>query len=446
MLAPPAAARIDPQATPEPKCHDHNGEVSVHVPKNRRFIDLCAGCGGLSLGLINAGWKGLFAVEKDKRAFATLSHNLLNAESSGFHWPDWLPIRATSLESLLRKHKKQLDDLRGSVDLIAGGPPCQGFSTAGRRVAGDPRNKLFRHYLKLVRLIRPRAVVMENVSGILFPFKQGQPDEKEMHAPVYADVIRKALERTLGYKVGYAIVHSKDYGVPQTRPRFILIGIRKDLCKKAGELDVNELLDELRIGFLTEKNLGLRPVTVSDAIGDLRTSARRLKTCPETPRFKQGRYGAQTSAYQRLMHGSMNGELADSHRLANHFPATVNKFKWFHKHCRKGVTLKPEERGKYKNSKQSFYILSSSAPAPTVTTLPDDILHYREPRILTVREMARLQSFPDWFEFKGKYTTGGEQRVKECPRYTQVGNAVPPLLAEALGRAVDKVLDELPRA
>lgn len=84
--------------------------------------------------------------------------------------------------------------------------------------------------------------------------------------------------------------------------------------------------------------------------------------------------------------------------------------------------------------------MSAYDPAPTITTLPDDILHYCDPRILTVREYARLQSFPDWFVFKGKYTTGGDRRTKECPRYTQVGNAVPPLLALAIARALRDVL------
>ena len=87
--------------------------------------------------------------------------------------------------------------------------------------------------------------------------------------------------------------------------------------------------------------------------------------------------------------------------------------------------------------------MSDASPAPTITTLPDDVLHYSEPRILTVRESARLQSFPDWFQFKGKYTTGGDRRTKECPRYTQVGNAVPPYLARAIGSALGKALAEI---
>jgi len=87
--------------------------------------------------------------------------------------------------------------------------------------------------------------------------------------------------------------------------------------------------------------------------------------------------------------------------------------------------------------------MSPIMPAPTLTTLPDDVLHYSEPRILTVREYARLQSFPDWFQFKGKYTTGGDRRKKDCPRYTQVGNAVPPLLAEGVAHALMTILNEV---
>jgi DNA (cytosine-5)-methyltransferase 1 len=86
--------------------------------------------------------------------------------------------------------------------------------------------------------------------------------------------------------------------------------------------------------------------------------------------------------------------------------------------------------------------MSPDQPAPTITTLPDDVLHYAEPRILTVRESARLQSFPDWFRFRGNFTTGGERRKKECPRYTQVGNAVPPYLGRAIGLAIVAAIEE----
>jgi len=406
------------------------------------FIDLCAGCGGLSLGLMNAGWEGLFAVEKDKNAFSTLHHNLINYDdgTDWFKWPKWLPKKATSLESLLSKHESDLKKHRGQIELLAGGPPCQGFSSIGRRLAHDPRNQVFKNYIKLVELLQPKAVLMENVRGILHPFKSEGPDQGGEKPPIYADLIKSALD-ALDYEVWYAIVHAKDYGVPQTRPRFILVGLRREGRTDLSRLQPFSILQNSRADFLRRNKLGLDPVTAKEALSDL-SAANRTEACKEMPRYNLGWYGGPTSNYQRLLHHGLNGEVADSHRFVNHRDETVNKFQWFLKNCEKGKKLEQEERGKFSNKKHTIYILHPNQPAPTVTTLPDDLLHYSEPRILTVREMARLQSFPDWFEFKGKYTTGGDMRTKECPRYTQVGNAVPPLLAEALGDMMLKLLKE----
>lgn len=107
--------------------------------------------------------------------------------------------------------------------------------------------------------------------------------------------------------------------------------------------------------------------------------------------------------------------------------------------CRHGVKLSPAEKKKLRLSKHQVAILAGDAPSHTLTTLPDDLLHYSEPRVLTVREYARLQSFPDWYEFKGKYCTGGPERKNQTPRYTQVANAVPPFLSEALGRTLGRI-------
>ena len=107
---------------------------------NGRFIDLFAGCGGLSLGLSKAGWRGLFAVEKNKDAFSTLRHNLCNGNDLSFDWPDWLPCEPMSTEELMSVYREQLLGLRGQIEMIAGGPPCQGFSFAGKRQPEDPRN------------------------------------------------------------------------------------------------------------------------------------------------------------------------------------------------------------------------------------------------------------------------------------------------------------------
>ncbi|MGO9199097.1 MAG: DNA cytosine methyltransferase [Limisphaerales bacterium] len=411
------------------------------------FIDLCAGCGGLSLGLMAAGWRGLFAVEKDALAFSTLKHNLIEGSQVRFKWPAWLPREAISIEALLSNHEKDLQALCGTVQLLAGGPPCQGFSSIGRRLAHDPRNQVFKHYVKLVKLLEPGAVLMENVRGILHPFTKSisASTSESDKSPIYADLIKEALD-ALDYHVWPAIIHAKDYGIPQTRPRFILIGLRREGRAELAALDPFTTMQRLRPIFLLRKGLGTDPVTVKEAISDLCTPSTRLVDCVDTPGYKQGTYGKQTSTYQVLLHGEKNGGPADSHRFAKHLPTTAAKFEWLHENCKKGKRLEPRERGKYENKKQYIYILDPNGLAPTVTTLPDDLLHYSEPRILTVREMARLQSFPDWFEFKGKYTTGGRLRTKQCPRYTQVGNAVPPLLAELLGETLIDFLNEVENA
>jgi DNA (cytosine-5)-methyltransferase 1 len=399
------------------------------------FIDVFAGCGGLSLGLFQAGWKGQFAVEKDSYAFSTLKYNLIDAkqDQTTYQWPTWLLKEASTLEAILDDQEGNLVKFRDQVLLLVGGPPCQGFSMLGKRRVTDPRNQAFKSYLRLVDLIRPEIVMIENVRGIASSFDMTS-------APVrYSDIIKEAL-KDKGYNVWSSIVRASDYGVPQSRPRFIIVGFRASIPAEALP-DPFVLLSALRPNFLKKKKLNV-PVSVADALSDLLRNSSKPEQCVDSPRYDQGRYAQPKTPYQKLMHGSVNSTCADSHRFTRHKPETKVKFKWFLDNCEPGRIIEPEERGAYQNRKHTVYILHPDRPAPTVTTLPDDMLHYCEPRILTVREMARLQSFPDWFEFKGKYTTGGAQRTKECPRYTQVGNAVPPLLAEALGEMLLEFYDQ----
>lgn len=137
---------------------------------NFRYIDLFAGCGGLSLGLFNAGWKGLFAVEKSSDAFKTLHHNLINKKEH-FAWPEWLPIENYNIDHLLEKYREELIQLKNGVDLVAGGPPCQGFSLAGRRNEDDSRNRLIDSYLEFIEIVRPSCIFFENVKGFTLSFK-----------------------------------------------------------------------------------------------------------------------------------------------------------------------------------------------------------------------------------------------------------------------------------
>jgi DNA (cytosine-5)-methyltransferase 1 len=392
-----------------------------------------------------AGWKGIFAVEKEPRAFHTLFYNLIYNPANGvrFDWPEWLPPYPFDLQTFRRRFLRPLREMRGKVTLVAGGLPCQGFSFAGERNKDDPRNKLFRSYIRFVEEVRPDLVLIENVLGIRTPHgnasKRGKPGRRRKS---YAVRVMEAL-RARGYFVFEPqVVRAQDYGVPQVRPRLFIVAIKKGLYSSS-LLDPFQLLKQVRASFLRSKRLPEhRPVSVIEAIGDLE-KAHGTRKCRdvESPRgFKEGIPGPPSSVYQRLMRvGNKNGWLT-GHRFARHDPETRARFSDILTTCRRGVPLSSKERKRFGLRKNSIVPLARHRPAHTLTTLPDDLLHYSEPRILTVREYARLQSFPDWFDIRNKFTTGGPMRKDECPRYTQVGNAVPPLLAEAMGEALKELL------
>lgn len=433
------------------------------IPSNRgrtmsanqpSFIDLFSGCGGLSLGLMKAGWKGLFAIEQSPDAFKTLRHNLIdennhNAERPKFAWPEWLEEGPHEISSFIRKQRRHLEGIRGDVHLVVGGPPCQGFSFAGRRSGSDPRNSLFKYHLKIVDILKPELVLMENVQGIGTAFQTGKNrGEKRRERPrkSYASRIFKMLEEH-GYHVQQDVIQAADFGVPQFRPRYFTLGIRKDFLGPVVRFDLKEELYRVRRDFLSHRGLSSNvPVSVSEAISDLTTTSKRLVNCVDKespPGFMEIIYEGPLTRYQKLMHDGMNDQAPNSLRLVNHRPETIARFKKILRTCRKGIQLSDDDRKRLGIKKTAIAPLAPDQPSHTLTTLPDDLLHYAEPRIHTVREHARLQSFPDWFEFRGKYTTGGDRRARECPRYTQAGNAVPPLLAEAVGEALKELLSRL---
>ncbi len=409
---------------------------SEALPGN--FVDLFAGCGGLSLGLMSAGWKGLFAVEQDSLAFQTLRHNLVDRQPHcpySYKWPSWLEKGPIEISQFIRQHRADLASLKGTVDLLAGGPPCQGFSLAGRRKSNDPRNELFKHYVKLVKILEPPILLLENVKGISVAFRKPAKGKKRSKHPTrpFSERIKTNLQRA-GYHVFTKLVHGTDVGVPQFRPRYIMLAIRRDLLKERHGFDPFMDFDARRKEFLTRKGLPTdRPVTVKQSISDLEKKNKKIIECVDSPGFKQIEYKRPVSRYQRLLHGTLNGTAPNSLRLARHGSEVTARFKKILLTCRKGVQLSAGDREHFKLKKHCVVPLHPSKPSHTLTTLPDDLLHYSEPRILTVREYARLQSFPDWYDFKGKYTTGGDRRLRECPRYTQAGNAVPPFLAEFVG-------------
>lgn len=392
------------------------------------YIDIFAGCGGLSAGLLNAGWTGLFAIEKNADAFYTLKHNLIDKEKH-FSWPSWLPLSAHDIDELLKKYKEQLQGLNGKVALVAGGPPCQGFSLAGKRDKDDQRNRLVKSYIKFIKLVNPESIIFENVYGFTAHFK-GKKGTKH-----YSSYIESAMKR-LGYRTAYQIVDMSEYGIPQNRKRFILVAMKSHDPKR-----VFSILNKNKENFCKFKGTSCA-TTVYDAISDLEKSHGTIPS-PDTKGFYAGVYGEIESGYQKLMRQrqTRSGSVVDSHRFVNHSKRIIKLHEDLLFLAPVGKRITPKDRIVENLNRRGVTVLDARSQAPTITSIPDELVHYCEPRILTVREHARIQSFPDWYEFKGKYTSGGEQRKHEVPRYTQVGNAVPPLFAEQIGLALLEVLN-----
>jgi DNA (cytosine-5)-methyltransferase 1 len=311
---------------------------------------------------------------------------------------------------------------------------------------------LFERYVQVVELLRPKLLILENVPGMKVAHTQGNvvPLRPNVHTELpkrsYYDRLVESLGRA-GYKVEAQLLNASHFGVPQKRSRLIAIGIREDLLEfiEEGSGHVFDLIDHYRKERLKDLRL---PATVSaaDAISDLETDGRELVQCqdPELTRgaFFEASYLGPRTSFQDVMHSTHTGPM-DSMRLARHRSDVRERFSSIINECRKGVRMDDASRLRYNLKKNRIYPMAPNEPAPTITTLPDDILHYSEPRILTVRECARLQSFPDWYLFKGKFTTGGDRRTRECPRYTQVGNAVPPMMARAIGEGMSRLLREI---
>ncbi len=392
-----------------------------------KYIDLFAGCGGLSTGLHLAGWKGLFAVEKNSSAFATLKANLVDKRNH-FSWPEWLAAKNWDINELLEQKENELGGLKGTVDLVVGGPPCQGFSTAGRRQEGDERNNLVHIYLKFVELVQPRAILFENVRGFTMKFKANA-----QAGVAYSELVIQQLH-DLGYDDARGeLIDMSDYGVPQRRRRFIVIATRE------GSADsVFETLQSRCAVHLSERGIPKKN-GVKSALSDLQRSHGFIP-CPDSNGFESGIPSRPRTGLQKYLRNGSKTLTPDSHRFVNHTNDVEVVFGRLLASAPRNRTILGVEREQYGLKKRSVTVLDGNESAPTVTTIPDDFVHYSEPRVMTVRECARLQTFPDWFEFKGPYTTGGKQRVMQTPRYTQVGNAVPPLFAEMAGLALKKVL------
>jgi len=382
----------------------------------------------------------MFAIEKDPMAFETLQRNMLAEEAPypGFGlWPDWLAKGPHEVDELLRAdYRGHLEELSGRVGLIAGGPPCQGFSVGGRRNGQDDRNQLVHRMLEMVEIVRSPLVLIENVEGITRRFisKPG----KEQEEAVAGQVVSRL--HGLGYHAAYSVVDASDFGVPQVRRRVLIVGIDRELASERVVARFPAILEDVRIEMLRALRLPYRrKVTVGEAIEDL--AGEHRVECPDSPAFLSGTYRPEPpgSAYGRLMRrGISSSEVPDSHRLSKHGERIRALYETAHAtqppgRLRKSFLLSQETK------KDKKVLLDAKAPASTITTHPDEFIHYREPRNVTVREMARLQAFPDDFTFHGRYTINGPRRRFDVARCSQVGNAVPPLLGRAVGLALLRI-------
>ena len=409
-----------------------------------RYVELFAGCGGMLLGFHRAGWEAIFAVEKDPMAFDTLHANFI-ASGAAFpdfaNWPDWLELRPWDIEELLANDdvRESLKGLRGSLDLVTGGPPCQGFSVGGARNGSDNRNRLVNHFLAFVELTMPRAVLIENVEGMArrFDAKPGG------FARSPADEVVDALG-ALGYTAVQLVVDASLFGVPQLRRRLAIFGVRGH-CLGLEEM-VRWQLKASRTHVRKSLRLPVdRFITAREAIEDLDGSKRAV--CPDSPKYQSGTYsGPARSAYARAMRaGIASKQTPDSHRFSVHGDRILGWYRLAHRTQPPGRLSRAfmESLGTKKDKK---VLIDPDAPVSTITTHPDEFIHYKHPRNVTVREMARLQSFPDNFVFRGRYTINGPRRRFDVARCSQVGNAVPPLLAQGVAIAVEQLLCEMDRA
>ncbi len=352
------------------------------------FVNAFAGCGGLALGLVRAGWTGLLAIEERQAAWETLSANLLHLHA--FAWPADIECRAWSLGSLLATHRGTLASLAGNVDLLAGAVPCSP-GTAPE----DPANRIWQDFLSLADMLRPAAILIESMPAFVrSPRNRGSGRT----GTSFAGHFQESLP---GYDAAAALLDAGAFGVPQRRRRVWVIATRNDLdlpVQVAGFFDRAGRDASL---FLHERGLPPSP-TAEEAIGDLETDGNSVPA-----------YGGPRTAFQDVMHRGCNDEPADR-RLTRHSHAVQAQY-------RKAISRAQRPTGTKKAGKEGpgrpTRVLERSRPAPPVPASPEDLLHYAEPRTLTVREAARLQTFPDEFAFHGVHTASGTRRNRVMPRY-----------------------------
>jgi DNA (cytosine-5)-methyltransferase 1 len=402
-----------------------------------KVIDLFAGSGGLSLGLEESGFRPVFVSELNKDAMATylLNRPNSNLQESRNHAFDIKQLTKDKQASTEFSRSIQLES--GEIDLVCGGPPCQGFSGIGHRrtfnLAKDqvPTNHLYKDFAKVVQSVAPKAFLFENVRGLLTSKWTPEGNKGEIWEDVkraFAAITVNIHGKTLQYEIGWRLVYAKDFGVPQNRPRVILVGLREDIPFNS--------TDSTDKGLLPEG--GIQGPDLIDLLSDLIDP--NWKSVGTTSKYL---LEPQTAVQEALRHAHLGrnfgiGDPVADQQYSKHSDAVTEKFEALLK------TKKIPEHLKTRKFAQRLLPprWGENGPSITATSLPDDYVHFSQPRILTVREWARLQTFPDWYEFSGPRTTGGRRRAgdpssanwdRALPKYTQIGNAVPVQLGRHLG-------------
>lgn len=348
-----------------------------------KTIDLFCGAGGFSLGFEMAGFETLLAIDKWDDAINTFNYNREHKVGLSIDINDF---DNNKIKELLQNNE---------VDGIIGGPPCQGFSLVGTRDENDDRNNLYLQYVRFTNVIKPKFFILENVKGLL-TLKKGYFKE---------DIINRFTQ--LGYNVNYKVLRASEYGVPQSRERVFFVGLRKDVF---GE----------KFFEFPESNSN-KMVSTFDALSD-------LPSLDNNELESEYRLEPQND-FQKLMRGD-NIQITNN-EVTNHTDQTKNIISM----VPDGGTIKdiPEEYYKIRNYNSAFKRMNSKLPSSTIDCGHRNYFHYKENRVPTARESARIQSFLDRYYFTGSKTS----------QYTQVGNAVPPLLAKAIALQISKMLKEI---
>ena len=397
-----------------------------------KVLDLFAGAGGFGLGfqLANDNYKVICSLEVDKWAVDTLKAN--NVEKQKIIQQD---IREFKTDEQIRSA------CPSKPDIIIGGPPCQGFSYAGpTKDPKDPRNSLFRNYVHWVEVLEPKVFVMENVRGLL--------TGKNENGEKVIDIIKSAFQG-IGYTVKVWELNAANYGVPQNRERIFIVGNKTGV--EISEPAITHYLPTEKKQLNGKAKTLKQAICVNKAIGDLPKlkagegkEETEFKTKPRT-HFQKASRGDNTMLYNHVT-------MFHTKRVVERYEQILNGFTMeeipeelqVRKRNGNGELSETEYSSNYRHLRPDM--ISYTIPA----SFYSNFVHPKQPRNITSREAARLQSFPDSYVFKGKRTQISSNLLKQLGKedenflsqYNQIGNAVPPLLAKAVATRIFDFIEE----